>query len=160
MKNLEERNSRQKYFWRYLFNLGFFALFVMGLCTGVSRAGSRPPKVRGGPCSSVAWESPSFCKEYKIIVFILVYNIKKYIRIVRARISLIRDSLWFTFDSKSNQPMIRKSCDFWFDLILIRRWIIIRESKWIDSVRALPSNSPLGTHRFLCLRYRSPDQHI
>ena len=62
---------------------------------------------------------------------------------VRARTSLIRDSLWFAFDSKSNQP-IRKwvnhdspTFDFWFDLILIRRWIMIRESKWIDSVRAL-----------------------
>ena len=71
----------------------------------------------------------------------------------RARTSLIRDSLWFAFDSKSNQPMIRKwvnhdspSCDFWFDLILIRRcimicgWIAIRddqnqnESKWIKSI--------------------------
>ena len=51
----------------------------------------------------------------------------------RARISLIRDSLRFNFDSKSNQAMIRKWVnhdspifDFWFDLILIRRWIMIR----------------------------------
>ena len=52
---------------------------------------------------------------------------------LRARTSLIRDSLWFAFDSKSNQKMIRQwvnhdspTIDFWFDLILIRRWIMIR----------------------------------
>ena len=51
----------------------------------------------------------------------------------RAGTSLIRDSLWFAFDSKSNQPIIREwlihdspTFDFWFDLILIRRWIMIR----------------------------------
>ena len=51
----------------------------------------------------------------------------------RARTGLIRDSLLFAFDSKSNQIMIRRwvnhdspTFDFWFDLILIRRWIMIR----------------------------------
>ena len=48
------------------------------------------------------------------------------------RFTLIR------FESKSNQPMIRKwvnhdwpTFDFWFNLILIRRWIMIR--RWIVS---------------------------
>ena len=56
----------------------------------------------------------------------------------RARTSFIRDSLWFAFDSKSNQwnhkkKMIHDSpyFDFWFDFILIRRWIMIRGKSWV-----------------------------
>ena len=59
---------------------------------------------------------------------------------LKARTCLIRDSLWFHFDSKANQPMIPKwvnhnslTFDFWFGLLFIRRGSGFTSASWFTN---------------------------
>ena len=93
-------------------------------------------------------------------------NIVKFINSVRGRTSVIRDSLWFDFDSKLNRPMICKwvnhdspTFDFWFVFILIRGWIVINDEsksnrikinqnqKWKGSPTLIKNKKKILMHR-------------
>ena len=62
------------------------------------------------------------------------FCVARFAALNRARTSLIRDALWFAFESKSNQSNHQKkvnddlpALDFWFGFIEIRKWI---KAKW------------------------------